>query len=199
MFCRQRQDERLRRGAEQKSVVVLSEHPFSSILGPLSQHLGPLFFNDGVGALQAVYQEVLQWPTPLYGLRGVLAAGSLSLPVSLPPPATLPPPCPFDVLDDEGQVPGIKHVPGQTMLGLFQEVHSAEQLLHECVFGTCVLSNAWGCIDVHHHAHHHCAAACGPLISNGPRPHCADAGGYLHAVERCREAALAAVGVNGAC
>lgn len=127
MFCRQRQDERLRRGAEQKSVVVLSEQPFSSVLGPLSQHLGPLYFNDGVGALQAVYDEVSQWPPPVYGTRGVLHAGSLSLPISLPPPATMPPPCAFDALDDDGQVPGLRHVPGQTMLGLFQEVcHSGE-------------------------------------------------------------------------
>lgn len=121
VFCRQRQDERLRRGAEQKSVVVLSEHPFSSVLGPLSQHLGPLFFNDGVGALQAVYDEISHWPPPAYEYRGVLAAGTLSLTVSLPPPATLPPPCLFDMLDDDGHVPGLRHVPGQTMLGVFHE------------------------------------------------------------------------------
>ncbi len=54
VFCRQRQDERLRRGAEQKAVVVLSEHAYSSVLRPLSQHVGPLFFNEGVGALQQV-------------------------------------------------------------------------------------------------------------------------------------------------
>jgi hypothetical protein len=46
VFCRQRQDEALRRGGEQNSVVVLSEHPFSSALLPLSQIAGPLYFNQ---------------------------------------------------------------------------------------------------------------------------------------------------------
>ena len=137
VFCRQRQDEQLRRGAEQKSVVILSEHPgLSSVLSPLSQHLGPLFFNDGVGALQALYDEVCQWDPPSFGVRGVVAAGTLSLPVSLPPPATLPPPCPFDVLGDDGRVPGLRHVPGQTMLGPFHEVRVLLETLRA--------KNEWG-------------------------------------------------------
>ncbi len=52
VFCRQRQDERLRRGGEQKSLVVLSELPFSSVLGMLAQYAGPLYFNRGPVALQ---------------------------------------------------------------------------------------------------------------------------------------------------
>ena len=58
VFCRQRWDERLKRGGEQKSVVVVSAHPYSSVLGPLSQHAGPLYFNTGVSALQQVCQPV---------------------------------------------------------------------------------------------------------------------------------------------
>lgn len=54
VFCRQRQDERLRRGGEQKSVVVLSMFPYSSVLGPLSQWAGPTFFNQGHEALEEV-------------------------------------------------------------------------------------------------------------------------------------------------
>ena len=54
VFCRQRSDERLKRGAEQKSVAVLSSMPYSSVLSPLSQHAGPLYFNKGPSALQQV-------------------------------------------------------------------------------------------------------------------------------------------------
>lgn len=54
VFCRQRQDERLRRGGEQKSVVVLSMYPYSSVLGRLCQYAGPLFFNHGHDALVEV-------------------------------------------------------------------------------------------------------------------------------------------------
>lgn len=54
VFCRQRQDERLRRGGEQKSVIVLSEQPYSSALIPLAQYAGPLYFNNGQSALEEV-------------------------------------------------------------------------------------------------------------------------------------------------
>ena len=54
VFCRQRSDERLKRGGEQKSVAVLSSLPYSSVLTPLSQHAGPVYFNKGPSALQQV-------------------------------------------------------------------------------------------------------------------------------------------------
>lgn len=59
MFCRQRSDERLKRGGEQKSVVVLATQPYSSVLGPLSQHAGPVYFNRGASALQHVWDSSL--------------------------------------------------------------------------------------------------------------------------------------------
>lgn len=42
VFNRQRQDERLKRGGEQKSVVILSYCPYSSVFRRLLQILGPL-------------------------------------------------------------------------------------------------------------------------------------------------------------
>ena len=59
VFCRQRSDERLKRGGEQKSVVVLAAQPYSSVLGPLSQHAGPVYFNQGASALQMVWHPPL--------------------------------------------------------------------------------------------------------------------------------------------
>ena len=52
VFCRQRQDQKLRRGGEQKSVVVLSIQPYSSVLGQLSQFAGSMYFNHGPEALE---------------------------------------------------------------------------------------------------------------------------------------------------
>ena len=54
VYCRQRTDERLRRGGEQKSVVVLAAAPHASVLRPLSQHAGALYFNRGPAALAEV-------------------------------------------------------------------------------------------------------------------------------------------------
>lgn len=54
VFCRQRQDERLRRGGEQKAVVVLSALPLTSVLVPVSRFLGPLVLSYGAEALEQV-------------------------------------------------------------------------------------------------------------------------------------------------
>jgi hypothetical protein len=55
VFCRQRYDSSLKRGGEQSSVVVLSQLPFTSVLRPLSQITGPLYFNEGPAALERVW------------------------------------------------------------------------------------------------------------------------------------------------
>jgi hypothetical protein len=54
VFCRQRQDESLRRGGEQASVVVLAVQPLGSVLLPLSQAAGHAYFSEGALALAAV-------------------------------------------------------------------------------------------------------------------------------------------------
>eukprot|EP00891_Asterochloris_glomerata_P002409 jgi/Astpho2/2409/Aster-x1074 len=72
VFCRQRQDERLRRGGEQKSLVVLSELPFSSVLGI----------------------ETLEWDEPLPSQRCLVSLGQNSFTAPLPPAGTLPQPAP---------------------------------------------------------------------------------------------------------
>lgn len=54
VYCRQRQDDRLKRGGEQKSLVLLSLYPFTHALSQVSQWAGPLYFNQGLSALQEV-------------------------------------------------------------------------------------------------------------------------------------------------
>lgn len=54
VFCRQRQDELLRRGGEQAAVVVLAGVPLSSMLLPLSLVAGHAFFSEGEQALAQV-------------------------------------------------------------------------------------------------------------------------------------------------
>ena len=54
VFCRQRQDERLRRGCEQRSVVLLSALPLGCLLEPLARLAGPLVLSYGHNALREV-------------------------------------------------------------------------------------------------------------------------------------------------
>eukprot|EP00249_Psilotum_nudum_P011704 c23334_g1_i2 orf=723-3173(+) len=93
VFNRQRKDERLRRGGEQKSVVILSERPYSSVFRSLLQILGPLYFDIGGQALEQVAACVSQWPNPEHGALMELSVGNVTLRTHIPPAHTLPPGC----------------------------------------------------------------------------------------------------------
>ncbi|KAH0459804.1 hypothetical protein IEQ34_010467 [Dendrobium chrysotoxum] len=98
VFNRQRQDERLPRGGEQKSVVILSHSPYTSVFRPLLQILGPLCFDIGRTALELVASHVAAWPSPTPGRALDLPIGGAALRAHLPPapddpaPAQFPPP-----------------------------------------------------------------------------------------------------------
>ncbi|XP_077230746.1 polarity axis stabilization protein isoform X2 [Tasmannia lanceolata] len=89
VFNRQRQDERLKRGGEQKSVVILSYSPYSSVFKPLLQILGPLCFDIGKKALEHVASYVSIWPVPVLGKLMELPIGNAAMKVYLPPAHSL--------------------------------------------------------------------------------------------------------------
>lgn len=90
VFNRQRHDERLKRGGEQKSVVILSHSPYSSVFRPLLQIVGPLFFDIGKKALEHIAAYVSKWPAPVPGKVMDLPIGNATLKVNLPPALSLP-------------------------------------------------------------------------------------------------------------
>lgn len=94
VLCRQRQDERLRRGGEQLSVVVLSHYPLSAVLSELSKVVGQMYFNDGSRALDLVHQEILSWPPPCPGAIMQLPLGPTVITATVPMFHLLPPPVP---------------------------------------------------------------------------------------------------------
>ncbi|KAJ7978834.1 Protein DENND6A [Quillaja saponaria] len=90
VFNRQRHDERLKRGGEQKSVVILSHSPYSSVFRPLLQIVGPLYFDMGKKALEHIAAYVSTWPAPKPGKLMDLPIGNATLKVNLPPAHSLP-------------------------------------------------------------------------------------------------------------
>lgn len=85
VFNRQRHDERLKRGGEQKSVVILSHSPYSSLFKPLLQIMGPLYFDIGRKALDCIAASMSTWASPLPGQLMELPIGNSTLKVNLPP------------------------------------------------------------------------------------------------------------------
>ncbi|KAK9278537.1 hypothetical protein L1049_028106 [Liquidambar formosana] len=90
VFNRQRHDERLKRGGEQKSVVILSHSPYSSLFRPLLQIMGPLYFDIGKKALEHIAAYVSMWPAPVLGKLMELPIGNAMLKVNMPPAHSLP-------------------------------------------------------------------------------------------------------------
>lgn len=90
VFNRQRHDERLKRGGDQRSVVILSHNPYSSVFRPLLQIMGPLYFDIGKKALEHIASCVSIWPAPIPGKLMDLPIGNAMLKVNLPPAHSLP-------------------------------------------------------------------------------------------------------------
>jgi hypothetical protein len=110
VFNRQRQDERLPRGGEQKSVVILSHAPYSSLFRLLLQILAPLCFDVGPSALAMVASHVAAWPPPAPSRPMELPMGSAALRVHLPPAA-----------DDPGPPPALLPANPSVPYGLFHD------------------------------------------------------------------------------
>ncbi|KAG0206348.1 Protein dennd6a [Mortierella sp. GBA30] len=65
VFFRQKQDPSIRRGYFQKSVVILSQHPFIGLFSKIVSVLGPAYFEVGKPMLEAAFHNIASWRTPV--------------------------------------------------------------------------------------------------------------------------------------
>ena len=98
VFCRQRKDETLRRGGDQKSVVVLTELPFSNVFSALCRIVGPLYFDIGIEAFREIMEEVRRWPVAELGGTMELHVNGMLLRAQLPTLSNIPPSVPRESL-----------------------------------------------------------------------------------------------------
>jgi len=62
VFFRQEKDSSIPRGYLQKSVVLLSKHPYFALFKKMLLLIGPLYFHTGTAALEAVFENISsQW------------------------------------------------------------------------------------------------------------------------------------------
>mmetsp|Transcript_12481 Transcript_12481/g.45494 ORF Transcript_12481/g.45494 Transcript_12481/m.45494 type:complete len:706 (+) Transcript_12481:194-2311(+) len=90
VFCRQRKDQTLQRGGDQKSVVVLTELPFSNVFAALCRIVGPLYFDIGDEAFKEILAEVTMWPVPELGAAMELHVNGMLLRAQLPTLSNIP-------------------------------------------------------------------------------------------------------------
>ncbi|KAI7868331.1 hypothetical protein BDF14DRAFT_1795470 [Spinellus fusiger] len=67
VFFRQKKDPSIRRGYFQKSIVLLSQHPWIGLFSRLIGILGPAFFDIGKPMLEAACMTMAHWPAPKEG------------------------------------------------------------------------------------------------------------------------------------
>ncbi|KAF8948002.1 Protein dennd6a [Haplosporangium gracile] len=64
VFFRQKQDPSIRRGYFQKSVVVLTQHPFIGLFSKIVSVLGPAYFEIGKPMLETAFHDIARWKAP---------------------------------------------------------------------------------------------------------------------------------------
>ncbi|KAI8076876.1 uncharacterized protein BX664DRAFT_367385 [Halteromyces radiatus] len=64
VFFRQKKDTTIRRGYFQKSLVLLSQHPYIGLFSRIVAILGPAFFDAGQPMLEAAVMNIANWHAP---------------------------------------------------------------------------------------------------------------------------------------
>ncbi|KAF9925694.1 Protein dennd6a [Linnemannia zychae] len=64
VFFRQKQDPSIRRGYFQKSVVILTQHPFIGLFSKIVSVLGPAYFEIGKPMLETAFHDIARWAPP---------------------------------------------------------------------------------------------------------------------------------------
>ncbi|KAL0577978.1 hypothetical protein V5O48_004015 [Marasmius crinis-equi] len=83
----QRRDSQSKRGYDQRSLVILTHHPYPSLFTSLSSIFGPLFEAHGIPMLETACHSIAGWPNPTGG--SVLELGFLGSVVYLELPPTI--------------------------------------------------------------------------------------------------------------
>ncbi|KAI8996795.1 hypothetical protein BDB01DRAFT_768514 [Pilobolus umbonatus] len=86
VFFRQKKDSTIRRGYFQKSLVLLSQHPFVGLFSRMVSILGPAYFDKGQPILEAACMNIIQWLEPEEGKMLDLPFLGHLLQVELPVP-----------------------------------------------------------------------------------------------------------------
>ncbi|CAK4080298.1 unnamed protein product [Aphanomyces euteiches] len=84
VLFRQRKDTTRHRGYFQKSLVIVTELPFVGLYDRVLRIVGPLYFQVGNPLLEALYENVSQWPAPVPDSTMVLAVAGTSVTFVVP-------------------------------------------------------------------------------------------------------------------
>ncbi|XP_014446748.1 protein DENND6B isoform X4 [Tupaia chinensis] len=103
--CRQVKDSSVKRGYFQKSLVLVSRLPFVRLFQALLSLIAPEYFDKLAPCLEAVCNEIDQWPAPLPGQTLNLPVMGVVIQVRVPSRAENPESSPLRQCDQENLLP----------------------------------------------------------------------------------------------
>ncbi|XP_069437956.1 protein DENND6B isoform X12 [Ovis canadensis] len=120
VYFRQVKDSSVKRGYFQKSLVLLSRLPFVRLFQALLGLVAPEFFDKLAPCLEAVCNEIDQWPAPAPGRTLSLPVMGVVLQVHIPSRADTPEPGPPEPSGHETLLPAPVVLPSVHELDLFR-------------------------------------------------------------------------------
>ncbi|OZJ06645.1 hypothetical protein BZG36_00358 [Bifiguratus adelaidae] len=124
VFFRQKKDASIRRGYYQKSIVILSQHPFIGLFSRVVKALGPLFCDHGRPVLEAACTDIASWPIPFPGKCISIPFLGHLLQVELPQPLKpqLLETSPFDMFNIDPSKQILASLPPRSLYYHFQDM-----------------------------------------------------------------------------
>ncbi|KAJ7187904.1 hypothetical protein C8R46DRAFT_1205136 [Mycena filopes] len=141
----QRKDGSSKRGYEQRSLVVLTHHPYPALFARITALLGPLFQEHGLPMLEAACHNIATWRDPTPGMNDELGFLGTVLSVEIP------------LSPEQQQLAGKGYDPRQHILASSSPFMPPPLLLFEAA-----LSHLWSLWE--------CLVLCEPLLIFGVSP-----------------------------
>ncbi|XP_069375954.1 protein DENND6B isoform X2 [Paralichthys olivaceus] len=124
VYFRQVKDVSVKRGYFQKSLVLVSRLPYTHLFHSLLQIIAPEFFEKLEPCLEAVCNEIDQWPSPIPGLTLNLPVMGVALQVRIPSKTDKPGGSPVRHMTTENVLPAPTLLPTLHELDLFKSFQS---------------------------------------------------------------------------
>ncbi|CAG8493065.1 24859_t:CDS:10 [Dentiscutata erythropus] len=124
VFFRQKKDPRIKRGYFQRSLVLLSQHPYVGLFSRVVSILGPAYFEVGNPMLEAACHDIASWKSPCPSKLIDLPFLGNVIQVEIPQPnkPQLLETCPFDMTNYRPDLQILASLPPTSMFTHFRDM-----------------------------------------------------------------------------
>ncbi|CAG8618772.1 5455_t:CDS:10 [Gigaspora margarita] len=124
VFFRQKKDPRIKRGYFQRSLVLLSQHPYVGLFSRVVSILGPAYFEVGNPMLEAACHDIASWksPSPSKLIDLPFLGNVIQVEIPQPNKPQLLETCPFDMANYRPDLQILASLPPTSMFTHFRDM-----------------------------------------------------------------------------